>query len=54
MVGISPGLGLQQTLGNRALADPNHEGTAAADAALGTRFNRAGAEANRKPIPVNS
>lgn len=54
MVGISSSLGLQRKLEDRALADPNYEGTAAADVALGTRFNRAGEEANRKPIPVNS
>ena len=36
------------------LADPNYEGTAAADTALGPRFNRVGEKANRRPIPVNS
>ncbi len=48
------GLGSAGKTGDRALADPNYEGTATADAALGTRFNRAGEEANRRPIPVNS
>jgi hypothetical protein len=44
-------LGRQRKPEDRALADPNYEGTAAADAALGTRFNRAGEEASRRPIP---
>jgi hypothetical protein len=39
---------------DRALADPNYEATPAADTALGPRFNRAGEEANRRPIPVSS
>ena len=39
---------------DRALADPNYEGTAAADTALGPRFNRVGEKANRRPIPVSS
>jgi hypothetical protein len=34
--------------------DPNYEGTAAADTALGSRFNRVGEEATRRPIPVSS
>ncbi len=37
-----------------ALADPNYEGTAAADTALGPRFNRIGKDANRRPIRVSS
>ena len=53
-VGISSGLGRQRKLEDRALADPNYEGTAAADTALGPRFNRVGEKANRRPIPVSS
>jgi len=53
-VGISSGLGRQRKPEDRALADPNYEGTAAAHTALGPRFNRVGEEANRRPIPVSS
>jgi len=47
-------LGRQRKPKDRALAAPNYEGTAAADTALSPRFNRAGEQANRRPIPVNS
>ena len=39
---------------DRALGDPNYEGTAPADTALGPRFNRVGEKANRRPNPVSS
>jgi len=53
-VGICSGLGRRRKPEDRVLADPNYEGTAAADTALGPRFNRVGEKANRRPIPVSS
>jgi len=53
-VGISSGLGRQRKPEDRALADPNYEGTAAADTALGPGFNCVEEKANRRPIPVSS
>jgi hypothetical protein len=47
-------LGRQRKPEDRALADPNYEGKAAADTALGPGFNRVGEKANRRPIPVGS
>jgi hypothetical protein len=47
-------LGRQRKPEDRPLADPNYEGTAAADTALGPRFNRADEEAKQRPISVSS
>jgi hypothetical protein len=48
------GLGPAAKAGDRPLADLNYEGTAAADTALGPRFNRAGEEAKQRPTSVSS